>query len=86
MGEAKGRRVTVDEFEKQVAISLGKLAELAGVPRKRFRRLLEAQGVRLLRSGRRVVVCRLELQDSAPKVYEALLQRLQAARPFENFD
>ena len=69
--------MTGEDFELAVFFSLGDLAELAGMSKKRFRLILESAGVKLTRSGRYLLVCRVELREAMPQVYEALLQRVR---------
>jgi len=69
--------MTVKEFELAVVFSMGELATLCGVPRKRLRRLLETNGVKLLRSGRTYIVSRIALAETLPDIYEGLRQRLR---------
>jgi hypothetical protein len=66
-----------DAFEDAVFFSLPELAELSGLSKKRLRHILETGGVTFIRSGRLVLVCRVELREAMPSVYEALLQRAQ---------
>ena len=70
--------MTAQDFELAIVFYLTDLAELAGMTDKRLRKLLESGGIKMLQSGRRVVVSRVELRDSMPQIYEALLQRLRA--------
>ncbi len=69
--------MTAIEFEQAIVFYLVDLADLAGMTPKRLRKLLESGGVKMLQSGRRVVVSRVELRDTLPQIYEALLQRLR---------
>jgi hypothetical protein len=66
-----------EAFEDAVFFTLPELAELSGLTSKRLRHILETSGVTLTRSGRYVLVCRIELREAMPQVYEALLQRAQ---------
>ncbi len=67
-----------ETFENAVFFSLPELAELSGLSSKRLRHILETSGVKLTRSGRCMLVCRVELREAMPQVYEALLQRAQS--------
>ena len=64
--------MTID-LESRVSFSVNELAQLAGVDRRRFRRMLLAGGVQITRCGRGYLVYRAELRDSMPKLYEGLL-------------
>jgi len=65
------------EFELAVLFSLTELATLCGVSRKRLLRLLETNGVKVLRAGRRFVVSRVALSEALPDVYEGLRERVR---------
>jgi hypothetical protein len=70
--------VTAREFELAVVFTIKELADLAGMDTRRMGRLLESGGLKLIKSGRRWAVCRIELRDELPAIYEALLQRVHA--------
>jgi len=67
-----------ENFEEAVFFSLPELAELSGLSSKRLRHILETSGVTLARSGRCLLICRVELREAMPQVYEALLQRARS--------
>jgi hypothetical protein len=75
--------VTAKEFELAVVFTVKELADLSGMDTRRMGRLLQSGGVKLLKSGRRWAVCRIELRDELPAIYEALLQRVQALEATE---
>lgn len=58
---------------------VGALAALARVHRHSLRRLLEASGVTLVRSGRSALVPLCEIRAKIPSLYESL-RILEAAR------
>jgi hypothetical protein len=70
--------MNAQDFELAVVFPLVDLARVAGMDKRRLRRLLESGGIRMHRLGGRYVVCRVDLRDALPAVYEAILQRVQA--------
>ena len=70
--------MTAREFELAVVYPVKELADVADMSTRRMGRLLESGGIKIVKLGRRWVVCRVELRDNLPAVYEALLQRVQA--------
>ena len=71
--------MTSKEFEATVVFSLAELARLSSVHPRRLRKLLVATGVRLLRSGTRILVARVDLLETLPHVYQGILERLRLA-------
>jgi hypothetical protein len=71
------KRMSVEEFEECVMISVGQLARLAQVPDNRTMiKWLRGAGINVVRSGSRHVVERAALKEKLPGVYESLLSKL----------
>jgi len=69
--------MTPMEFDDSVLLTIGQIARITGIKDNRTAtRILEAGGVRVLRSGTWHVVERLALRQVMPAFYEALVTKL----------
>lgn len=64
------------EFENATVVTLAQLGRLAGVERRRVRRILASDHVPLLRTGNRHCVCPRVLARLMPDFYAAIVDKL----------
>lgn len=65
-----------EDFERMVVVGVAELAAALGIDRRKLRRQLEADGVRLGRLGRVWVVNRVLLRKTMPEFYDGVVECL----------
>jgi hypothetical protein len=68
--------MTKGEFEDAAVVTVAQLGRMAGVDRRRLRRLLAGDRVPLLRTGNRHCICPRDLARVMPGLYDAIMRRL----------
>ena len=68
--------MTAADFEMLPVLTLGELARISGLERRRLRRQLMADKVPLRLRGNRWEVSRVALRRSCPDLYEGLIEKL----------
>lgn len=68
--------MTAAEFESAVVVGIAELANAVGIERRRLKRQLERDGVRLSWTGKRWVVFRAALRRQMPDFYDGVVERL----------
>jgi hypothetical protein len=71
--------MTRAEFESLTIVSIGCLAKLSGIERRRLRRQMNRGHVQVMRTGNRYVIYRRTLCQQMPVFYGRLLERLDRA-------
>jgi hypothetical protein len=79
-------RVTRQEFESMPVLPLALVEKLTGIERRRLRRLLQAGGLPLTRSGNRYMLHRVALRQKMPDFYEGILDRFLCAEEADSLD